>query len=78
MNDLEECEAQAKGAKDRESVQHGENLARKVFEQSTISYDDVLEVIMKADIEPQKKRRACIEGVVPPLEAKGRAQARCA
>ena len=62
MNDLEECEAQAKGAKDRESVQHGENLARKVFEQSTISYDDVLEVIMKADIEPQKKRRACIEG----------------
>ena len=62
MSDLEECEAQAKGAKDCASVQHGENLARKMFEQSKISYDDVLEAIMKADIEPQKKRRTCIEG----------------
>ena len=62
-DDLHECEAEAKECVLQETKACiGERVAEAFLKHDHITYDRVLEAVMKADLKPQSKSRACAVG----------------
>ena len=60
LEDFVACEAEYRAQE--EPVGHiGERIAEQILCKDHISYDDVLEAILKSNLEPQRKRRSCID-----------------
>ncbi|CAE7548918.1 RE1 [Symbiodinium sp. CCMP2592] len=60
LEDFVACEAEHRAQE--EPVGHiGEKVAEQILCKDHISYDDVLEAILKSNFAPQRKRRSCID-----------------